>query len=276
MEILAVLDRCALTVGQLLKVSTTFQQPFGSESRVRGRLAAHRQAGWVRRWQYATASRGGAPDYYKLTLAGYRLLHGHDAKPPTKRHFAEIGLSHQAHTQALADFVVHTIACAHFRGLPVEDFYRENTLRLTVGDECLYPDCAFCIRLPDQQFNFVVELDNGTERVRSQKDAESWERKIRLYEAHQDQTSNRFRVLVVSTKSRERADHIRSTARALARNRRRMLLYSVHLADFLAVRDAVCAACFTNHRGRKAAMIPVRQLAFADELSPSLALCGMA
>jgi hypothetical protein len=113
------------------------------------------------------------------------------------------------------------VVCAHRRGLPVVDFCRENTLRLQVGDENLFPDCAFRIRLPDQQFNFVVELNNGTERVRSQKDTESWERKIRLYEAYQDRSTSRFRVLIVSTKSRDRVNYIRESAATLVRNPQR-------------------------------------------------------
>ena len=39
-------------------------------------------------------SRGGAPDYYKLTLLGFRLLHGDQEEPPTRRHFAEVGIAH--------------------------------------------------------------------------------------------------------------------------------------------------------------------------------------
>lgn len=272
-ELLAAIDRCPLTVEQLLKISGTFAEPFSSESRVRGRLQVLRQAGWVRRWQYATASRGGAPDYYRLTLAGYRLLYGADAVPVTKRQFSEIGVARQQHTRALADFIVHTIVSAHTRGLPVVDFCRENTLRLDVGDASLFPDSAFTIRLPDQQFNFVVELDNGSERVRSQKDAESWERKLRLYDAYQDRAATRFRVLIVSTRSRERADYIRRTAAALASNPKRMLAYSIHLDDYLPQADGVCADCFTDHDGHTVAMIPVRQLPLREKPGTVLARC---
>ncbi len=256
-EILAAIDRCPLTVEQLLKISRTFAEPFCSESRVRGRLQALRRAGWVRRWRYATASRGTAPDYYRLTLAGYRLLYGADAQRVTKRQFSEIGVARQRHTRALADFITHTLVSAHVRGLAVVDFCRENTLRLEVGGEALFPDSAFAIRLADQQFNFVVELDNGTERVRSQRDADSWERKLRLYEAYQDQASTRLRVLIVSTRSHERADYIRRTAAALAHNPQRMLAYSVHLDAYFAEPDALCAACFTDHCGRQVAMLPL-------------------
>lgn len=271
LEILAALDRSPLTIEQLLKVSRAFPEPFASESRVRGRLQALRQAGWVRRWQYATVSRGGAPDYYKLTLAGYRLLYGPEFEPLTKRAFAEVGLAHQHHTRSLADFIVHTVVCSHARGLPVVDFCRENTLQLKIGEEYLFPDCAFRIRLPDQQFNFVVELDNGTERVRSQKDTDSWERKIRLYEAYQDQAASRFRLLIVSTRSRARAEYIRHTAASLTRHPDRRLFLSVHLDDYIAETDAVCRPCFTDHRGIAAAMIAIPQLPLATQLAKAVA-----
>ncbi len=256
-DILAAVDRCPLTVEQLLKVSRTFAEPFCSESRVRGRLQALRRAGWVRRWRYATASRGAAPDYYRLTLAGYRLLYGPDARRVTKRQFSEIGVARQQHTRALADFIAHTLVAAHARALAVVDFCRENTLCLEVGGASLFPDSAFAIRQAGRQFNFMVELDNGTERVRSPRDAESWERKLRLYEAYQDQTSTRLRVLIVSTRSRQRADYIRRTAATLAHNPQRMLAYSTHLATYLAEPDAICSACFTDHHGRQVALLPV-------------------
>ena len=34
---------------------------------------------------------------------------------------------------------------AHRLQLPIADFTRENTLRLAIGDESLFPDCSFCV-----------------------------------------------------------------------------------------------------------------------------------
>jgi hypothetical protein len=257
-EILLALDRCPLTVQQILKVSQTFPgRPFGSPRSVQDRLQKLRHAGWVRSWRYATTNRGAAPDYYKLTLLGYRLLYGPDAQPPTKRHFAEVGIAHQHHTHALADFIVHTAVCAHRANLRMANFSREHTLRLTVADESLFPDCAFELHTPDRlQFNFLVELDNGTERVRSDKDTESWQRKSRLYEQLQDTSAHRFRVLVVTTRSSARSDHILALAAGRARNPRRSLLYAIHLADYLRSADALHQPCFRDHRGSAVSLIP--------------------
>lgn len=276
LELLEALDRTPLTIEQLLKVSQTFGRPFNSDSRVRGRLQSLRQAGWVRRWQYATASRGGAPDYYQLTLVGYRLLHGPDAEAPTKRYFNEIGLARQHHTQKLADFIVHTAVCAHLQGLPVVNFRRENTLRLRIADESLFPDAAFGIRLPDQEFDFMVELDNSSERIRSSKDTDSWERKIRLYDQYQDIRQKRFRVLVVTTRSRERLDHILDAAAALVRNQQRSLFCGVFLDDYLAEPDAISQPCFRNRFGKRSALIPVQPLPILTtkvKLAPAVAAC---
>lgn len=257
-EVLLALDRCPLTVQQLLRLSQTFrEQRFTSPRSVQDRLQKLRSAGWVRSWRYATTSRGGAPDYYKLTLLGYRLLYGADARPPTKRYFNEVSVAHQHHTHSLAEFVVHTVIAAHSQDMAMKNFCRENTLRLTVGQESLFPDCAFELHRDRLPFNFLVELDNGTERVRSDRDVESWQRKIRLYEQLQDQSyPRRFRVLVVTTRSRDRLDHILTVASAHARNPRRLLFYAVHLDDYLLQPGAIQSPCFRDHHGRPVAMIP--------------------
>ena len=256
-EILAALHRCPLTAQQLLKLSQTFEQPFTHERLVRRRLQALAHAGRVRQSWYATAGRGGSPAYYQLTLLGYRLLHGPDAEPPTKRYLADVGVAHQLHTQSLADFIVHTAVAAHRHGIRTANFVRENTFRLTVGDENIWPDCGFQLVTPaGRELNFFVELDNSTERLRSQKETESWERKIHLYDEFQDFCAKRFRVLVITTRSEERVDRILSTARQLVRNQRRSLFYGVHLPAYLAEEAAVLTPCFWDHRGGRVALVP--------------------
>ena len=69
--------------------------------------------------------------------------------------------------------------------------------------------------------SFFVELDNSTERIRSQKELESWERKIRFYDEYQYASGRRYRVLVVTTRSTERLSHILAAAAELVRNPRR-------------------------------------------------------
>ncbi len=272
-EILLALDRCPLTVLQLLKLSRTFPgMPFTSPRSVQDRLQKLRIAGWVRRWPYATASRGGSPDYYKTTLLGFRVLYGTNALPPTKRHFAEVSVAHHHHTHGLAEFLVHTVTAAHRHKVRIVHFYRENTLRLRIDEGTLWPDAAFELHTPDgRQFNFLVELDNGTERVRSDKDTESWQRKVHLYNLFQDRSyPHRFRVLVVTTRCAGRLRSILSLASHHAvRNPHRSLFYAVHLDDYLAEADAIIRPCFQNHHGKPVALIPDCQQASVAAASPS-------
>jgi hypothetical protein len=248
LEVLTALDRTVLTAGQLLKLAATFTHPFGSERMVRERLAALGSAGWVQAGRYATVGAGAGQNYYQITRTGYRILYGESAEPPTKRYFAPVALPRQHHTRCLADFIVHTIVAAHVAGVTFTDYYRENTLKLTVGQECLYPDCAFQLILPDgRAFNYLVELDNHTEQIRSTKDADSWQKKARLYDDLQSSSSNRFRVLVVTTRSGPRLKTILALGAAVASNPQRSLLIGVPLAAYLAEPAALQVPVFLDH-----------------------------
>jgi hypothetical protein len=264
LEILTALDHCPLTAPQLLKWSQTFAAPFTAERRVRERLQCLCDAAWVRPSQYATAGRG-APNYYLLTPLGYRLLHGEEAAPPTKRAFLPVGLAKQHHTQSLADFVVHSVWASHRAKITFTGFYRENTLRLAVGEESLYPDCGFQLIVPGgPELGYLVEIDAGTERIRSPKDLDRF----------QDSCPKRFRVLVVSTRSRERVGHILDAAATLVRNPRRSLFYGISLPAYLAQAEALTARCFRDHRGEAVALVPERRRATeaADRPEASLAV----
>lgn len=255
LEILTALDRCPLTAEQFLKLSQAFAAPFTSERRVRERLQQLVAAGRVRRWTYHTAGRG-ALGYYTLSRLGHQLLHADEAAPAAKRAFEPVGMVREFHTLRLADFIVHTAVNAHQAGLKLGGFYRENAFRLTVGEESLFPDCAFQLVTPSGfPFSFFVELDNSTEAIRSDKDRDSWERKLRLYDAFQDVTPVRFRVLVLATRSSQRVCHILDAAKALLRNPKRGLVYGAFLDDFLARPDALKRPCFRDHLGRPQALV---------------------
>src|SRR5437660_4059743 len=162
-DLFQALDRCPLTVRQLLSLSATFIYPFTTERRVQERLQKLAAAGRVRRWRYATAGQG-ALSYYTLSPLGYRLLHGFDAIPSGRGLFAPVGVARQAHSRALAEAITHLFIGAHQAGVSIGNFRRENTLRLKIGDESLYPDAAFEIGPEaDTRFTFYIELDNRTE-----------------------------------------------------------------------------------------------------------------
>jgi len=176
-----------------------------------------------------------------------------------------VGIANQQHTRSLADFIVHTTVGAHRAVVTLTSFYRENTLRLDVGDKTLWPDCAFqLLDSSGQELSFVVELDNSTERIRSPRELESWERKIRLYDEYQYASGRRFRVLIVATRSHERMKHILSAAADLIRNPQRSLFYGNTLANYLGEPNGVTSPCFTDHLGRRVALLPRQRFAPAS------------
>jgi hypothetical protein len=247
-EVLTALERVPRTAEQLVKLSVTFNHAFGSTRTVRERLQALGDAGWVRSSRYATTNGGAAPKYYFLSPRGYQLLHGEAASPP-KRACLPLPITRHRHTHALAEFVTHLAFAAHKSGIAIENFFRENTLRLVVDAESLFPDSAFeLVFATGRRLNFLVEIDCATERVWSPQDTDSWQRKIRLYDRLQDQNAPaRFRVLVIATRGVQRLTHILTAAKTLARNPHRALFYGITLGQFLATPDAVTAPCFRDH-----------------------------
>lgn len=256
LEILTALDRTPLTAGQLVKLSRTFARPFGSERMARERLAALCSAGWVQAARYATVGAGAGQNYYRLGRTGYQILYGGTAAAPTKRYFAPVSLARQHHTRCLAEVITHTLVAAHAAGIGFTDFYRENTLRLAVGQDCLYPDAAFQLVLPDgRTFNYLVELDNHTEQIRSTRDADSWQKKVRLYDDLQAATAQRFRLLVVTTRSGPRLKTILALAAATAANPQRTLLVGVPLATYLAAATPLDSPIFLDHHWRGVSLV---------------------
>jgi hypothetical protein len=260
LEILATLERFPLTALQLLKLSRTFALPFTEERRVRERLQVLAVAGRVRRWRYAIAGPG-APAYFTLSPTGWALLHGVKADAASKRAFAELGVARQFHSFALAEFLVHFFVAAHAAGHEVLDFEREHACRLQVGTETLCPDAGFRLRLKSGRlFRYFVELDNSTERVRSLSVPDTWQRKLRLYERFAATTGERFRLLIVTTKSKERLEHLLAFAGAQAANKQRSLACGTFLPEFLAALEPLCERCFLDQQLAAAALLPPLKL----------------
>ena len=259
-EILESIDRYPLTPTQLCKLSETFTMPFGDVHNVRRRLRKLSASGLVKAFPYAVASFGSSPAYYQLTRAGYRLLHGHDAEMPTRRYFDAIGQARHPHTWSLVDFLVHLFVVAHRTGGEIRHFTRENSVTIKTATITLRPDAGFQIWLNARAYNFVVELDNGTERVRSRIDVESIERKIRGYDAHSQSLaaydSSRYVVLFVTTRSPERLKHLMAAADSIMQNSQRTLFLGGNL-DVLLNREALLTdCCFLTPQFSHTSMIP--------------------
>ncbi len=149
----------------------------------------------------------------------------------------------------------------HRLGIEVRYFARENSVRMEAAGSVLYPDCAFQLFTPSgRAFNFVVELDNGTERIRSSQDVESIERKVRGYELHQSSMPSfdhgRFVVLFVTTRSTDRLAHILQAAARILRNPKRTLFLGVTLSTFLNYDTPLTAPLFQSPTGRQQSLIP--------------------
>lgn len=278
-EILTAIDRHPLTAIQLCALSQTFATPFQDANNLRRRLRVLSHAGLIQNWSYAIASAGRSSQYFKLTRDGFRLLYGINSPLPRRRYFESISAGHHHHTFCLAELLVHLIVTGHRHGCRIEHFARENSVCLEVtsaGDPVstdaaasattsavftLYPDCAFVVRTSEGRcFPFVVELDNGTERVRSKLDVESIERKLRGYDAHQSQFDkfhpDRYLVLIVSTRSKVRIDHILSLAATVMQQPLRTVFLGADLPALLAG-DPYWDSLFVDHRGLKRTLVPM-------------------
>lgn len=269
-EILTALDRCPLTPNQLCKLSQTFLRPFHSEHNLRRRLRSLEKWKLVQRFPYAIANNGQSPRYWKLTRNGYRLLYGETAALPKRRYFEAIKPGHHHHTLSLAESIVHICVAAHENGCEVVAFARENSVKLVAEPFTLYPDCSFVIRRGDGRiYSFIVELDNGTERIRSKQDVESIERKLRGYDAHQSKFSahdpQRYLVLFITTRSEQRLQHILEVAANVMRQPQRRVFVGCDLQSLLSA-DPFHVPIFEDHRGLRRTIIPTQPIDKTDKL----------
>ncbi len=257
--LLEALDWSAFTARQLLKLSAVWEQKFNSLRNVRERAQVLTALKLVRTFRYAGLHPGQPENYYVLSRAGFQLLYGTDARLPGAGHFEKIGISRQAHSRALADFLVHTRLAAHTSGVNVTGFHRENTLRLESDGQTVYPDAAFVLALPDgTAYRYFVEIDCATERLRSEVSDRTWQRKARLYARVQERfLRDRFRVLIVTAQSgTERLRHILDTAAQEQRNEEQTLFYGATLYGYLGSFPSLTTPVFTDPGGRSHALVP--------------------
>lgn len=263
LDLLGALDRCPMTARQLCQLSVTFDQPFSDEGNLRRRLRTFASADIVKKFPYAIASDGRTPNYYKLTREGYRLIYGESTAMPKRRYFEAISPGHHHHTNSLADLIVHLCVTAQQNDCHILHFARENSVKLVAEPFTLYPDAAFVIERSDgRRFPFVLEFDNGTERVRSKQDVESIERKIRGYEAHQSQYGahdpSRYLVLFITTRSELRLRYILDVAAEVMKQPKRRVFVGCEIQNFLTI-DPFQSAAFQDHRGLRRTIVPAGQ-----------------
>ena len=170
--------------------------------------------------------------------------------------------SRQEHSLWLAHVIVQTMVAAAQSCVTIADYRRENSVVLTLGSETLKPDGSMQLKADDgREFNFFLELDNGTEPIVSPQERESIERKIRFYERLQDSVlvswrrgdrkrpPPRYRVLFL-LRSMQRNKHVLRTARQVASNASRRLCLGVLVADYLSEPNPLRSPIAVDHHGR--------------------------
>lgn len=236
-ELLIAIDRHPMTTDQLFRLSQTFAQPFSDDRLLRRRLAVLRAVGFLQNWPLATVSKGGLPHYWKLTREGYKTLYGQDVALPRRRYFEQVSTGHHRHTRCQGEFLTHLFATAVKNGVAVQQFARENSVRIECDAGMVYPDCAFQLIRDGRRYNFVVEIDNGTERVRSTQDTESIQRKLVTYAGHQRQFTaidpRRYVVLLITTSSDLRIGHMLDVAADVMGDSKRTVFLGCSLEAFM-------------------------------------------
>jgi hypothetical protein len=247
------------TTALLLRPSSTYDGGgFTDERRLRERLQALCEAGYVRSWCTAHAG-GGLQNYYKLTPLGFDRVCGSDAQQPPRAFFSEVSPSLFEHTFRLAEAIVETVRACHLRRVTIERFVRENELAFIAGNAQVQPDCFFRLTTCGKFFNIAFEIDNSTESIDSYA-ASGIRHKLAVYGAYQELILSqwltggrawerpRFRVVFL-TQTVERAYHILSFAAETTQDSSRRLVYATTNESYVTESDRLHAPIFLDHFG---------------------------
>lgn len=265
LALLRLLDATPLTAVQIRKASVTFEgEPFRDERRVRERMQALGDGGFIRSWSAALP--GGSPmAYYRLTIDGHRMAFPEAQEAPARQALQAIAPSRFRHAMATADALVHTLVAARSRGVHTQRVLGDGQLTLAVGEYRQQPDFHVQLGFAGKTFNLVFEIDNATEPLDSRRE-QSIRTKISGYETYQNwvlqlwrESGKRgprpsFRVVFLTT-SAERALHMLSLAGELARNPARRLVYASTQDAYLGHPHAVTEPLFNDHHGHWQALV---------------------
>ena len=260
MALLGLLEMTPATAVQIRTASVSFDEgPFRDERRVRERLLALCDAGFLQSWP-AAISGGGLMHYHRLTLNGFRVLHPDCSDSPPRTIVSRIAPSRFNHAMATADIIVHTLSVAHTARVRVAKFHGDGAIVLTAGEYRQQPDCHFQFEHSGKVFNVLYEIDNATEPLDSPRES-SIRTKLLGYEAYQDWVLQAWREsspprtqrpcfrVVFLTRGSERASHILWLARQCARNPCRGLCYATTQEAYLSEAQAVTSPCINDHHG---------------------------
>ena len=205
----------------------------------------------MRRFHYAFPSEGRNPAYWRLTRRSYRLINGLSGCDPLPRRsfFSPMGVSLHFHSHHLADVVVKLLIQAQLNGLEVAELSVETSLLLD-DEHWLVPDATLSLFAPDgRQYRFFIELDTASERVSTQQRIpSSIQKKLFFYERYRQSNTNPFRVLFVTTSSKQRALNILRFGSKLTNNRAAQSVYTAHFPDVMNADDCLQQKVFRNFR----------------------------
>ena len=259
-EVLSLLEMTPATAAHLQQASVTFVgEPFRDERRVRERMQALGAAGFVQDFLPAAVAGGGLRHYYRLTAAGFRMLHPDAERPPGRMVVAEIAPSRLQHALATADVIVHTLVACHAAHVRILNYHGDGQLTLEIGEYRQQPDCHFLFGYGGRNFNVLFEIDNATEPLDSLRE-QSIRTKLLGYETYQDwvlrcwrergrlEPRPGFRVVFL-TRGVQRANHMLWLARQCARNPDRHLVYAATQDAYLGHPLAVTEPLLNDHHG---------------------------
>ena len=106
---------------------------------------------------------------------------------------------------------------------------------------------------------FFFELDTATERIATkQKLPSSIQKKLEFYERYRQKFGNCFRVLFVTTSSKQRAENILAFSQAMTNNIAASMVYAAFVADLRKHDDWLTQPVFQNHHLQRVPLIPSR------------------
>ncbi len=250
-ELLQVLQQLPLTNDQLFQLSQTFADSFPSERVLRRRMQRLAEEGMVRRFFFAFPSNGRNPAYWRLTRTACRVINEipTGAPLPKRSVFSAIGVSLHFHTHRLNEVLVSILVAAAKGGIEIEHFEYETQLKLD-DQNYIKPDATLHLRSVDgRRYIFFAELDTASERIATkQRLPSSIQKKLEQYERFRRQSSDQFRVLFVTTSSRQRAVNILRFSDAVAGNRAAECIYATYFPALMACKSSLLDPVFANHK----------------------------
>jgi hypothetical protein len=260
LEVLGLLELMPATAAHIRRASETFSgESFRDERRVRERMLTLTQAGLIRICA-AAVDGGGLRHYYRLTAAGFRMLHPEGDRAPPRTLLAEIAPSRLHHAMTTAHVIVHTLVACYEGQVRILQCHGDGQLTLEAGECRQQPDCHFQLEYGGRVFSLLFEIDNATEPLDSLRE-QSIRSKLLGYETYQDWVLRVWREhrgkgprpafrVVFLTRGVQRANHILWLARQCARNQDRRLIYAATQDAYLGAIRPTTEPLFNDHHGQ--------------------------